>query len=299
MKRIFKTILVLSIASVTVFSSCKKSEEEEAAIPDATVTITPSPTGSITVGDVLTLTIQGTGSDKNQFSELTLTRSDLTAPLLQAKKVSGAMVSEVYKDTTKVAGEVTYTVTMKAAKNSPVASYKVNIKAAPKPTDKTNTPVPLFAQNNSGGGTNNHFIKGTSTFDTYSLTTYAVGKTTLDLVFYYGDNNKATITSPTDNVMRAQIYSGLDWTGTKDTKLHLTSLSEADFNAIVTNGTDAGIMVEADKNPSYVTAVTQLAVGKVILFKTAAGKYGLALVKTLTGAASTTGYIELSIVAQQ
>lgn len=120
----------------------------------------------------------------------------------------------------------------------------------------------------------------------------------VDIIYYYGATNKATLCAPADQ--EVEIFEGLDNTPIIDkfatrnnTKMALITMSENDFNAIVHDGP---ITNNEPENTS--TAVKNLSVGNVIFSETVGGKKALVLVKNITGGQGTSE-ITIEVKIQQ
>lgn len=163
--------------------------------------------------------------------------------------------------------------------------------------DVTPVAIPLFGQLN-GSGFLPHFSKLTDPFNTFTIDEFAAQKAqNIDLVFYYGNSNWATITSPSDAVMHT-LYSGLDWTGSKNTMLYKTTMTVSEFDAFVQGSSDSAIVALASA-AVWTTSVNKLTTGNIILFKTTANKLGLIKVENLTGTSGSDAEINLKIVSQE
>lgn len=120
----------------------------------------------------------------------------------------------------------------------------------------------------------------------------------VDILYYYGNTNQATLCAPTDQSVRAftdaQNRVIVDRLTTKnDTKLASVSMTPADFTAITNDGP-----ILANKPASTVTSVTKLAKDKVLHCQTVTGKMALILVKNITGTQGTS-YITIEVKVQK
>lgn len=298
MKKLVKSVLMLSIASLAILSSCKK-DDDNADVTDVKVDISSSPASPVVIGTPYKVTIVCTGNTDNKLKSISVTRTatGMSDKVMLSTSLTGTSSTQEVWDTPGVEGSYTYTAAITGEKGSPATkNITVTVIPAPGGINKTANPVPLFAQQNDPG-VNENFMN-LSTFATYDNSEFTANKANIDLVFYYGNSNKATLCSPSDNAMQTQIYSGLNWTGTNTTQLYKTSLTVAQYNAIANGTTDTELTTMAAGVSAWSSTMTQLAVDNIILFKTAAGKIGLIRVNTLTGNSSTDGSVDISVVVQ-
>lgn len=296
MKKLVKSVLMLSIASLAILSSCKK-DDSNADVTNVKVDITTTPASPVPEGSRIVLTVTSTGNTDNKLKSISVTRSQGSdQKVVLSKSLTGTTSTDTIPDTL-VSGTYTYTVAVTGEKGSPATKTITVVTVAPAGAlDVTANGVPLFGQTN-GGGTNQNFMKLTSQFNNYNTTEFNANKSSIDLAYYFGNTNKATITSPTDNTMQG-LYSGLSWTGVNTTALYKTTLTSAQYDAIVTSNSDAQITALAATVTTWVSSVNLLTTGNVILFKTAGNKLGLIKVENLTGTTANDSQIDLSVAVQ-
>lgn len=297
MKKLVKSVMMLSIASLAILSSCKK-EDENATVTDVKVDVTSSP-ASVREGGVVTLTVTCTGNTDNNLDAISVTRTggSLASKTVLSTSLSGTSATKTIVDTLG-SGTYTYTVAVTGKTGSPATkTITVATVPAPKELDITN-PIPLFGSAN-GAGTNAHFLQLSDPFTTVSTANFSTNKSKIDVAFYYGSNNKATLTSPSDNVMQG-LFTGLDWTsGINITSLYKTSMTLAQFDAIAASNSDSAITAMAATVTTWTSSVNLLSVNNVILYKTAANKVGLIKVDNISGKDNTDAEISLRIIAQK
>jgi hypothetical protein len=294
MKKLVKSVLMLSIASLAVLSSCKK-DDDNADVTDVKVEITATPSGNIVMGTPVTIKVVCTGNTDNKLKSISVKRTQgADEVVMVSKSLTGTSATEEFTDT-PVTGSYTYTVAVTGEKGSP-ATKVLTITTVPPPGNIGKAPsVPLFGA--GADEANPNFMQLSSPYAPFTKSDFASNKSNLDLAFYFGQANKATISSPSDNVMRG-LYSGLDWTGTNTTQLYKTSLTAAQFDDIyATATTDAQITDMAANVTTWTETVTNLATGHVILYKTADGVVGLLKVVSVLGA-TPDGQIEVKIISQ-
>ncbi|MBC8343132.1 MAG: hypothetical protein ISR55_08050 [Bacteroidetes bacterium] len=114
----------------------------------------------------------------------------------------------------------------------------------------------------------------------------------IDFIYFYGATNQATLAAPDDTDVATVFPSVTGWATRNDTRYANTSLSAANFDAIMG---DNDIITAATGASD--TKANHLANGDVVAFITAAGKMGLVKIGTLT--ASNTGTMEIAVKVQQ
>lgn len=298
MKKLVRSILMLSVASLAILSSCSKEDSND-DVTDVKVTIVPSVANPYE-GDSITITVTATGNVDNKLKSISVKRND--GKVLLSKSLSGTSATETIKDVVE-SGTYTYTAAVEGEKGSPAtATTTVTTRQPAGPLNVSNA-IPLFGQAN-GGGSNSNFLQASHPFADFSTSTFAANKANVDICFFYGETNKATLTSPSDAVMQGQ-YSGLNWTGANTTSIYKTTLTAAQFDVIAASNSDAEITALASTVTTWTTSANQLQAGSVILYKRAGdSKVGLIKVVSLVSSdpdlplSSTTAEISLVIAAQ-
>ncbi len=300
MKKLVRSILMLSVASLAILSSCSKEDSND-EVTNVKVTIVPSVANPYE-GDSITITVTATGNVDNKLKSISVTRND--GKVLLSKSLSGTSATETITDVVE-SGTYTYTAAVTGEKGSgtpATATTTVTTRQPAGPLNVSNA-TPLFGQAN-GAGTNSNFIQASDPFADFSTSTFAANKANVDICFFYGETNKATLTSPSDAVMQG-LYSGLNWTGANTTSLYKTALTAAQFDAIADSESDEEITALASTVTTWTTSTNQLQAGSVILYKRAGdSKVGLIKVVSLVSSdpdlplSSTTAEISLVIAAQ-
>lgn len=298
MKKLVKSVLMLSIASLAVLSSCKK-DDANAEVTDVKVEVTASPSIPVENG-IVTLTVTCTGNTDNNLKSISVSRTggSLADKVVLSTSLTGTSTTKTIVDTIG-SGSFTYTVAVTGAKGSPATkTIIVTTRSLPKAVDVTNA-IPLFGQTN-GAGTNANFMQLTAPHAAWGTDAFTANKAKMDLAFFYGATNKATLTSPTDATMQG-LYSGsgISWTGVNATLLYKTSMTTAAFDAIAASNTDSLITSMAAGVTTWGSSINLLAQGNVILFKTSANKLGLIKVDNLTGTQANDAEINLVIISQK
>lgn len=296
MKKLVKSVLMLSIASLAILSSCKK-EDSNAEVTDVTVTVSASPTIPVE-GEKVTLTITCTGNTENNLKSISVNRSggSLSDKVVLSKSLTGTSSIETVVDTLG-SGSFTYVIAVTGKEGSPATkTIIVTTRSLPKQVDVTNA-IPLFGQTN-GAGTNANFMQLTAPHGAFGTDVFAANKSKVDLAFFFGATNKATLTSPTDATMQG-LYSGLNWAGVNATLLYKTTMTTAAFDAVAASNSDSLITSMAAGITTWGSSLNMLTQGNVVLFKTAANKVGLIKVDNLSGTVSGDAEINLVIISQK
>lgn len=285
MKKLFRTLMVLTIASAAVLTSCKKDED----IADVTATVTANPsTSPLTLGTSLKLTIQCTGNDDNKLVNVKLTSNKTTAPLL-SKDISGTSANEVVDVILDKTGTWVFTVTLEGKENTTTASYEVTVNgpSSYSPIFGNAAPTPLGAQLNANLG---QFI------DLSGGTVYKYGDNdsanaiNIDLCYASGSANGASLFAPTNSAFvtgaSGTVYprfkNYIVRNATKVGKLTGVTLTEAEFDAL----TNDSIIVNNLSVLSSSDLANNLSVGSLVIFELAKNptpyKKGIIYVTSLT-----------------
>jgi hypothetical protein len=132
-----------------------------------------------------------------------------------------------------------------------------------------------------------------SCLDANTGTRYSVNQTghdaEIDMIYYYGTTNLATLAAPNDETVNGTGASSLDWTNDWDPQnATLFGSTTLDFNDINYNDLSGISGLSASK-------INELAVDDVYAFQTADGKKGLVKVTDLTTGAGGTITIHIKI----
>ena len=165
-------------------------------------------------------------------------------------------------------------------------------------TTSNNSPIATYSAKllgNQSNATVGSFLS-TSTGTIYNQADAKANASMVDILYYHGATNGATLAAPNDS-SAATIYNngttGLQtWSTKNNTKFEKTTLTATMFDAMIN---DAGF---SNYTPNLSKA-NALANGDVFAFKTAAGKRGFVKVKTITGTAGTSGSVEIDVKVQQ
>ena len=124
----------------------------------------------------------------------------------------------------------------------------------------------------------------------------------VDLLYYYGATNRATLANPTDAdaaTIFDNVTTGLQtWVTKNNTEIRSTLLTAEMFNAVAADSTLIQLYDAAAGGPAG-TAATDLAVGDVIAFKTTKNKKGFIKVVTIIENNSNADYITVDVKVQK
>jgi hypothetical protein len=299
MKKLVRSVLMLSMASIAILSSCKKDDNAE--VTDVKVEITSTPANPVLINSVVTLNITATGNPDNNLVSISVTRDDgTTSKAVLSKSLSGTSQTIEVKDTLGAATAYTYTVAVEGKHGSPATkTYVVSTKQPAGEVDITPTSIPLFGQTFTSGGA--HFMKATDQFVVFTNETQSTNLASIDVVYYYG-GSKHTITSADDAAMQSQIYKAgttYNWTGAKKTLFSRTTHTAAEFDAYEQGDSDEELSMEGQSVNTWASSVKDLQKGEILIYKTAAGKYGYIKIDATVGTGGADAQIDLKFVAQQ
>lgn len=123
-------------------------------------------------------------------------------------------------------------------------------------------------------------------------------QSSVDLVYFFGTTNGASIGAPNDATV-ATAHTGStslpNWTIKNATKFVATSLTPANFIASMNDS----LIKTIDTATISATLVPQLTVGKIVAFKTAAGKYGIYHVAAIGGTTGSDREITIDVKVQK
>lgn len=312
MKKINLLFALLMMVSLGFFSSCSTEDTEDAEKP--TMTITGGTETEYLAGAEIVYTITlGSPSEKLQDFKVTsntagdegtgITAADpetsinedltvATPSTVTFDKVTGSTIT--YKFVVPAAAvdgqsfTLTFTVTNdKGTSVDETKSFTVKSGAPVNGPIATYTAVLLGAQSNTSKGS----YYSTSDNTVMLSTDAKANASKVDLIYYYGTTNKATVCSPTDATVNGgsgNLTLAVGLSPQNATKIATSTVSSTDFDAITDDGTIKSV------TPSG-TIVKELAVNNVVAFETAAGKKGLFKVTAIDSTSSGTITIEVKV----
>lgn len=280
MKKLTYLLSALLIASIGLVG-CDNAEDNEApTLTDLKVGTTSATDGSVTVLAGAT-TISFTVSDDNEVSSVTVSESGVATPVYTNDKVakSSAKISFDYT----VSKAVSLVITVKDDDDKSISStLSIKIDAG----ITSYTAKLLGAQDNATDGS----FLATSTGSVYLLADAKTNSGVVDLVYFYGATNFATLAAPSNADAQTVFSQITSWTTKNATSLKLAA-STTDFAGINTaSGAEAAYNAATG---AVGTKANSLKANDIVAFKTAAGKYGLA--KVVSIATGATGSITIDV----
>jgi hypothetical protein len=290
------------IALLGVFTSC--SNDEDAAPPVVKLTVTNATT-TYEAGALVPVTVEVSSTVNLTSLEFKFAKGTVGANSAVTKctpegfepanpkgakvnfkaKTTGSLVVDysIQLPADAAAGEleVTVTATDENAKTT-VATAKIKVGSLV----NTYTTKVLGAHENSNGS---FFasIDGT----VYKVADAKTNAAKVDIVYFYGATNKATLASPSDASVEAfTTYGVTTWSKRNKTLVKEVTLTAAEFDALT--------YATMDKvGTATTTLVNNLAKDKYVAFKSESGQFGVIKITNITE--GTTGTIELTIKVQK
>jgi len=150
----------------------------------------------------------------------------------------------------------------------------------------------LGSYDNTSDGSSFASIDGT----VYSWSDASANSEKVDLVYFYGATNEATLAAPNDSDAES-VFDFSNWDTQNATKFGTTTLTASDFDAI-----DDDITIKEEASDLTATKVNQLSVDDVIAFETAstsahASKKGLIKINSITTGSD--GTIDITVKVQE
>jgi hypothetical protein len=298
MKKSILALIGVAVVTGSLFTGCKKDTEEDT--PPSVVIQQPAG-GAITV-------------EPNEEVDVSVLASAANESRLKTFKVEFSQDGGPFTalgDTTFASSTTAYTFEAPLTSKSTPGTVAYRFTATDNNSLSTSATLTITVENGSSGGAIESYeakmlgnqssstgsFLSTSTGTVYTQADAKANASSVDLLYFHGASNGPTIASPND-ADAASVYSnsstGLQTWSTKNaTQLYASSMTAAQFEAITT---DTEIVAAATGAAS--TKISQLTVGKVFAFTTAAGKKGLVKVNSITGTNSTPGEISVDVKVQ-
>lgn len=281
------------VALLGVMTSC---EDDDPVPPSLQITsgteVTATPNSQVTIvwradaGDanLATLTVQEGNSPITGWNETEIPNAQ----------------NDTYVDSATVnigSDDLTFTVIVTDS-DGEIDSKAVNVTVEGEPAGgaiENQTAKILSDLENASGGS--FYSVGNAEVMTYSEAQSNSGD--VDLVYYYGSTNQASICAPNDTEAEVFLDAGsnsyLQQLSTRNaTDLAMSSVSKADFEAATDD-----LIITSNVPGSTSTAVNQLSVDNIFYFETTDGRMGLALVTDVTGSqGSSTITLEIKVQAE-
>ena len=298
---------LLAVSSLGFLVSCGNDDEVEPAknptlefIGDTGLT---SGDRSVPAGEEITTKVTAgsgeSGTNLERFTIKVATNGATAATLFDTTGLTGESFKYTAKFFTQgVAGTSVYTYSIVDNKGRTTdKSYTITTTSA-----NTGAAINTFSTQLFGSFNNpNPSFFATSTGTRFYRNTAPANASKIDFVYFYGATNQATIAAPNDNSFgtgagQISTLGVQNWTKRNATTFKETALSATAFDAI---STDAQIVAaySGGTNTTVTSRATMLTAGKVLAFKTEAGKQGLIKVTSITG--TTDGTITLDVKVQK
>lgn len=296
MKKLFKTMMVLSMASLAVLSSCKKDKTDDPTIADATIDINAKVDGvainsgdEVTTGKVVKFTIISTGNSDNKLKSISMTSTAGGSALL-TKDLSGTSSTDTATFNATTTGTVSFTVSLTSEKGNVTKSFSVKVVTPPN-IDSDNPQL-----GNQAAGAPIFWASTTKT--TYKLSdvkntpsvaaTIDFGYVTRSLA--NGGNKLVGPTSQDATDIYATQWSAAaekitTWNKRNNTLFkEATNVTVSQFDNAQGDVTAMNNLIVSAKNAGEPTLTsTSVGNGRIYLFKTEAGYYGLIKVVDASG----------------
>lgn len=293
MKKSFAILTIISIASLMLFNSC----EPEVVTPPI-LTVTPAETVTAVPGEqIMYHVILSSDTDLTTFSitvklgETLIAFADTVFP----ENIQSSIMDFPFVVPMASADASNYAITFDA-KNTSESTIETRMVTVNIPYGEINSYTAVILSDIENPNGSSFF----SLEDNQRMQLAAAKATSgkVDIIYYYGATNKATICAPADQGV--EVFDGANgqpivagFAIRNNTKLAAVTMTEADFNAIVNDGP---ITSKMPANTS--TAVTKLAIGNILYAETVGGKKALILVKNITGGQGTSE-ITIEVKIQQ
>jgi len=291
MKKVKFLTLIASIATLGFFATSCSSTTDTAPVitPSANCVVTGS---SIALGDSVLLEYTVTSDNKLATVEIT----DQTSSTL---KSFSDVTATIYKAWIKPSVVGTYTFNLVVVDKKDLKSTSsVTITVTAALSEYTTTL--LFAPTDNK--TSKTFIS-TSTGTTYEVTGFSTNSSSIDFGYFYGASNHATLASSNDYLTTAYNLATLYPNAT---------LNATTFAKVATGTTFASLTSASSIQAAYVAGtlstdgstggagrIKLLDAGSTVAFKTAAGKYGVISVVSVSGTSNAGDKITIDVKVQK
>lgn len=270
----YKKLLVMFLMGASAFTiSCNKDDE----IAAPTLTVQQDKT-SAAPGEVVKFTVNASTTEtlKNLKIEETVTGSSVPGKLKDSAISSKTIVNYDFMYTVPAGAtgtkEIVFTVTDNGSRSKVV---KKTVTVSGTATPKTYSARLLGAQNNTSGS-----FFATETGDIYTVAQAKANQGKVDFVHYFGTTNKATIAAPNDaGAAQFTVFDLGSWS-TKNATMFKKAAASA-YDATTSSELQSGY---DNASGGAASSATDLKVGDVVTFKTAANKYGVFKVAGITAA---------------
>ncbi len=292
----FKKLFLLFAIGTFALASCSKTTDTTGA-SNPSINVTPSSDITLAQGAQASFGITA--------NENTSTTSPLTNLEIKITYTGGASVLDTNIAINKLANYgytynwnvpmsatngSTYTVSFTVTDNksyTATTTRNINVKGG----SVTNQSGTLGAQMNTLGS-----FYASANGSVFTASQAKSNQSAIDFVYYYDATTNATIAAPADATAQSTLpsyFSG--WSTFNNTTMKKTATSSVDITTLTYSNIAAAY---SNASGSESTNVSNLAVGDVVMFKTAAGKYGAFKVSSLNSGNVSTGSITIASVVQ-
>lgn len=292
--RFFRVTLSV-MATALMFTSCTPKTTENPAI----ISVNTVPSGATTASPGTTLAFKVTVSSDNDLKGISIKESINGS-------TSSVQIDSTFASSTGTAASFEWKYTLSSGAldgekhvytflltddkgNTAEATYTITVSS----TNSVNwfTNVTLGAQNNINGSFYN-----TSSNTVYAVSAAKANQTSVDIIYYYGATNLATLSCPAETGASTFTTFQLDtWMPANKNSTNYIKLNGVDFT---TTSTSAEIK-NAYLNATGVADLkaNQLSANDVVAFKTKSGKYGIIKVNSISN--TDTGTLNLDVKVQK
>lgn len=309
MKKLFKNFMMLTaVGAIAFLYSCSEEDEPTAAMPSISVSATVDGValadgGSVITGNDISVTVTATTPGGFNVIRATaggttteVTRNDLQ---LDAGATSGTATLTVETPEEQVGSTIDWTFTIVDDLNQTgETTFSYTVAEPESPDAKVLTAKMLAAPTGDNTSSTFYSIRLDQLYSQEDvLGTSDPISEGIDLGYYYGANDEATLVSPDE--YPTAIVDLNDWGTTNTTNLQLTTISSEDYMAI-TSVADVAAAVDGVTFDEDNT-ITNLSVGDILAFQTtdASEISGLIMVQEINGTFNEGDNIVIELITSQ
>ncbi len=313
----FRTFMVMSLATATIFTACKKDDADSdgaATIEEVKITLNAIPSStSIPLNTAVKLVIEATGNDKNKLKSIRLTSSQESKTLLDTA-ISGTSYTKTIDLVLNKVGSHVFTATLTGEKEggSVTASYTINVTAPTSYSDVELLPDIVLGNQFAQQGSSWSVAEGV-----LEWSEAGTKQASVDLI--YGSrsstNGNAIIGSPASADVEA-IYSTKNWNTdfsgsgvsnitnwTVRNETQIVKLPLVTTAAFDQASNDSIMLLNENLLSTSTQSINEVVNNTVFLFKTVQGKLAIAKITQISGAYApspgTSGTVTFSVKIQK
>jgi hypothetical protein len=285
--------LALGLSTILVLNSC----EPEATATPPLVTVNPTIEVTAAPGEMLDyqmLINSDTDLTKAEFSAKFNSTVLASTDTLFAAGIDAAILNIKFMVPESMGDGAVLTLTFTAT-NTLQTSVTRTVNVTNPPGEINTYTAVIMSDLKNPTGSSFYSIKDNTLMN---INAAIAASSSVDLIYYYGATNKATLCAPADkeveefeNLQNEKIV--LKFTTRNNTKLGAVTMTTTEFAAITND-----LTIKAKQPAATATAVKTLAVGNVLWAETVAGKQALIRVVEITGAQSTS-FITIEVKVQK